>query len=226
MDEKVPIENHTETFKKWLVKYITSGIVGFCLGVLSTIFLGKFILVSDIPEPVQDILRRLNGTPDDLSGNYYYISTPQNIPNIPVKCDGNSNAKVIAGFVKIEHKKTIIHPTISFLKGERKYCISTRNKVLKLPIPITWKSSWAHISDGELYAKIKIGDDKEGILEASDLNNKYFHDNNKYFHAHTIYMWEEKGSPAKRVLGKIDIKFAKCKLSECDMKLKSVLSKY
>ncbi len=218
MDDKTTIDDQAETFKKWFVKHVNCGIVGFCLGVIATIFLGSLISISKLPEFAQEFLGKLNliYQPYNLSGKYYYVTTPQNIPNIPVKCNGNTNAEVIAGFVKINDKRTIINSSISFVEGRREYCISNDNKIIKLPIAITWDSKWAHINNGELYAKIEIGDNKEGILEANNPNK-----NN--FSAYTFYMWEEKKSQRKDYRGRVDITFTKCK--KCEVELRGALSK-
>ncbi len=222
MVENTKIDEHANEFKKWFLKIKNYGIVGFFLGVLSAIFLGNLISVSKLPEFAQEFLGGLNliQSPYNISGDYYYVTTPQNIPNIPVKCNGNSNAEVIAGFVKINDKRTIINSEITFVEGRRVYCISNEDKIITFAKPITWLSEWAHINNGELYAKIKIGDNKVGILEANDPNKENFS-------AYTFYMWEEtrkdKQSQQKKYRGMVDIKFTKCK--KCDVELRGELSK-
>lgn len=200
---------------KWLLKSNKYVIVAFFLGVLAAIFLGNLISVSKLPEFAQESLGSLNliQPPYNISGNYYYVTTPQNIPNIPVKCNGSSNAEVIAGFVKINDKRTIINSEITFVEGRRQYCISNEKEIKSFANPITWVSEWAHINNGELYAKIKIGDDKVGILEAK-------HPNKENFSAYTFYMWEES---KKNYRGMVDIKFTKCE--KCDEELRGELKK-
>jgi len=219
MAENTTIDEHGNEFKKWFLKFKKYGIVGvFFLGVLSAIFFGNLISISKLPEFSQEFLGSLNliQSPYDISGDYYYVTTPQNIPNIPVKCNGSSNAEIIAGFVKINDKRTIINSEITFVEGRREYCISNEKEIKSFANPITWVSEWAHINNGKLYAKIKIGDDKVGILEAN-------HPNKKNFSAYTLYMWEEKGSQQKKYRGIVDIKFTKCE--ECDEDLRGELRK-
>jgi len=176
MVENTTNDESPRELKKWILQINKYVVFGFFLGVLSAIFLGNFISVSKLPELSQNFLESLNliQSPYDISGDYYYVTTPQNIPNIPVKCNGSSNAEVIAGFVKINDKRTIINSEITFVEGQRKYCISNKKEIKPFANPITWVSEWAHINNGELYAKIKIGDDKVGILEASHPNKKNF----------------------------------------------------
>ncbi len=208
-----------ETFRKWLIKNVTCGVVGFFLGVLLTIALGRFVLFTDFPRPVQTVLGRFYNSPYDLSGEYYYITTTQNIPNLPVKCNGNLNAKVIAGSVNIQHKRRISDQSIS-LEGERIYCVSTENEKSNLK-RVKWNSTWAFIHDGKLYAKISIGDNKEGYIEGTSV----FDDDNG-FSAKTVYVWEVEESQRKKDLGKVIIEFSKCKSVKCMEELDAALSKH
>jgi hypothetical protein len=212
-------KDHTETFRKWVVKNVTCGVAGLCLGVLLTIILGRLILFADFPDPIQKILGRFYNSPYDLSGNYYYITTTQNIPNLPVRCNGNSRAKVIAGFVNVQHKRRINDQSIS-LHGERIYCISIENEKSKLK-RVKWNSTWAFIHDGKLYAKISIGDNKEGYIEGTSV----FDDNNG-FSAQTVYVWEVEESQRKKDLGRVVIEFSRCKSSKCKEELEAGLSKH
>ncbi len=211
--------DHTEIFKKWLIKNVAIGIIGLCLGVLLTIFLGRLILFADFPESIQNVLGRLYNSPHDLSGNYYYVTTPQNIKNLPVKCNGNTYSKVIAGFVSVQHKRRIGNQSIS-LQGERVYCLSVKNKQSSLK-RVKWNSTWAFVNDGKLYAKISIGDNKEGYIEGSSVFG-----NPKGFSAKTVYVWEVEESERKKDLGRVVIEFSRCKSSTCEQELKGEISKH
>ncbi len=220
MKEKSPKEiNHTETFKKWLIKNVVCVISGFCLGVLSTLILGRLILFTDFPEPIQKVLGRFYDAPFDLSGNYFYVTTTQNIPKLPVKCNDNSSSKVIAGIVNIQHKRTISNQSIS-LHGERIFCISMENKKSTLK-RVMWNSTWAFIYGGKLYAKINIGDNKEGYIEDASVFN-----DREGFSAKTAYIWNVEESQRKRDIGQVNIEFTKCKPSKCEEELQGRLSKH
>ncbi len=211
--------NHTEIFRTWLLKNVAIGIAGLCLGVLLTIFLGRLILFADFPESIQNVLGRLYNSPYDLSGNYYYVTSPQNIKNLPVKCNRNAYSKVIAGFVNIQHKRRVGNQSIS-LEGERIYCLSVENKQSSLK-RVKWNSTWAFVNDGKLYAKISIGDNKEGYIEGTSV----FGDP-KGFSAKTVYVWEVEELERKKDLGQVVIEFSRCESPKCEDELKGEILKH
>lgn len=205
--------------KDWFLKHPCYGVsvASFCSGIFITIFFGNQILVSDIFPFAQNLIVRLNHLPSDMSGSYYYVTTPQNTQDISVNCGDKLPAKAIGGFVRIQHKRTIVNPSISFLNGERKYCVSFKGEVLPLLPPINWSSRWVFINDGMLHAYLEIGDDKESLLEANVLSIL----EDKFFNANMLYISQE-----NKKIGATNIKFSKCNNSEeCDKELNNTLSK-
>lgn len=189
--------------KKWSLCHVIS-IVSFCVGVLVTVLLGNQILISEIFLPAQEFIMRLNHLPSDVGGNYYYVTTPQNMKKVPVECNGNE-PDAIGGVVEIQHKRTIINPKISFLNGERLFCL-TNGAIMKLPSPKTWDSRWAFIDEGTLRARLEISDDRESFLEAKLPAGSEI----KHFNATMRYISKKEG-----ITGITNIKFVKCK-EECD----------
>lgn len=157
-----------------------------------------------------------------MSGIYFYLLTPQSTVDLPLVCE-ISGARAIGGFVEIQHKRTIINPKISFLNGERKYCLSTKDPTLPLSRPINWRSRWAYFDyDGTLYAYAENSDGIESLLNAKISSASEV----DYFNAATLYISKDEKSVGMKSVGTANIRFSKCKgkLSECNEDLKSALS--
>jgi len=173
------MENNSDKKNGWLKSNAPPLFGAFILGIVITILFGKTIPYSALPEPIKKIIQFLCPPPPNLNGWYYYVTaTDINTHPIQVVCNDDKETAKIAGIIEINHSTMITDSKISFLNGERKYCLP-KNLPKNLPEKgnfealtpkVHWNSEWAIFHDMKIYAYLNLGNDLHSLLN-SDISN-------------------------------------------------------
>jgi hypothetical protein len=148
--------------------------LAFVFGIGTTILFGKIIPKSIFPSGLQKIIDIFRNTPS-MNGWYYYV-TATDLTKSPIQviCNNDKETTKIAGIVEIKHLEMLSGSNISFLNGERRYCLSKKNKFEELKPYVHWNSDWAVFQDMKIYAYLNLRNDLHSLLNAEISNNNSF----------------------------------------------------
>jgi hypothetical protein len=174
-------DNLEETIKWWdFIKKIYSqghtryipilALSSFFIGVVTAIM----IPINYWPRMMQDaVFLGIHHTPN-VEGLYYYVTTKNtNNTTAPFECDDLKNSQMVSGTVKIGHDdSTLAIPSISFLDGKRKYCLSTKDNTVKglQPHIVAWESIYTFYKNRKITAILRIHDGKLAIMRDAQLS--------------------------------------------------------
>ena len=152
----------------------------------------------------------------DLSGSYFYITTPQNNDHIQVPCSNTSPITLkIGGTVEIDHNKDN-KQGIRFLSGRRMVCVDGNRRITELlQKQITWQSEWGFIRDRWLRSLLKINDGNTGLVETQIPST---HNNETDFNFSGTMSYYSTSKKTQAII--TDIHFFKCAdNSDCNNRL-------